>query len=163
MLGRSISRSGRVVASVTAAKSTMNGQAPPVNNIPHKLGLLLAQFSYVRRTIDKRADLREFRGRPTLRIFVGVFAICLSFAMCWPVITALGTLGVYLHRPWLVVIFGPIVWGVSHCVFLFGMALSGEKYLRILLRWLTRVCVEQLLAMAPQSSQLGCVAVAQPE
>lgn len=105
------------------------------------------RISYVRETMIDRADLQEFRDRPTARIFLGIFAICLSFAMCWPVISALATLSIHLHRPLLVVILGPIVWGISHCCFLFGMALSGEKYLRILLRWLTRVSVEAFLAM----------------
>jgi len=121
-----------------------------VNELANKLGLRLMQYPCVRGAVEQRADLREFRGRPTARIFVGVLAICLSFAMCWPVISALGTLSLCLHRPLLVVILGPIIWGISHCCFLFGMALSGEKYLRILLRWLTRICVERLLAMSSQ-------------
>jgi hypothetical protein len=125
-----------------------------VNELIYRLGLRLLQHAYVRRAVKERADLREFRGRPTARIFIGVLAICLSFAMCWPVISALGTLSLYLHRPLLVIILGPIIWGISHCLFLFGMALSGEKYLRVFLRWFTRICVEKLLATSPQPAEV---------
>jgi hypothetical protein len=125
-----------------------------VNELAYKLGLRLLKYSYVRRAVSARADLREFRGKPTARILLGVLAICLSFALCWPVISALGTLCLYLRRPMLVVVLGPIVWGLTHCLFLFGMALSGEKYLRILLRWLTRISVEKLLRTSPQPAQV---------
>ncbi len=123
-----------------------------MNELAYKFGLRLQQYRYVRQAIDERADLREFRGKPTARILLGVLAICLSFAMCWPVISMLGTLSLYLHRPLLVVLLGPIIWGLTHCLFLFGMALSGEKYLRILLRCFTRICVEKLLSMSPQTA-----------
>jgi hypothetical protein len=117
-----------------------------VPELAYKIGLRLARLKYVSRAIADRADLKEFMGPPTLRIIVGVLAIGFSFLMCWPAITALGGLALYWRRPWLVVIGGPLLYGLSHVCFLTGMALSGEKYMRIFLRWLVRVGVERLLA-----------------
>lgn len=106
----------------------------------------MAQFTYVRDAIDTHADLSAFRGPPPLKVIGGVLLICLSFAMCWPVIGTLGGVSIYFGQPLIVAVGGPIIYGLSHLVFLAGMALSGEKYLRLFLKWATRKGVERLLA-----------------
>ena len=105
----------------------------------------LAETKYVRSAIHEKADLSAFREKPTLRIITGVLAICLSYVICWPAISALGALSIYLNKPLLIVIGGPLLYGLSHAVFLLGMYLAGEKYTRIFLRWATRVTMERLL------------------
>ena len=106
-----------------------------------------------RGSIKERADLREFRGPPTLRIIVGVLAIGFSFLMCWPAISALGGVSIYFRLPWLLVIGWPVLYVLSHLCFLAGMALSGEKYMRIFLRWAVRVGVERLLACGAEAQR----------
>jgi hypothetical protein len=103
---------------------------------------------YVSSSIEDRADLSAFKEKPTPLILAGVFAIVCSFVLGWPAVAALGILSVKLHNPWFVTIGGPIVYGISHLVFLLGMYLSGAKYSLIFLRWLTRVSMEKLLAWA---------------
>jgi hypothetical protein len=116
-----------------------------MNTLTQKLGARLAQFPFVREAIDQRADLSGLRDRRRLRIVCGVLLIALSFAACWPVIGLLGTMSIYYRQPLVVAILGPIVYGITHCCFLAGMALAGERYVRILLRWAARVSVEKMM------------------
>ena len=108
----------------------------------------LGATSFVRSTIAERADLSAFREKPTPVVLTGVFAIGFSFVLGWPAVSALGILAVQLRNPWIVAVGGPLVYGLSHLVFLFGMYLSGGVYSMIFLRWLTRVTMEKLLAWA---------------
>ena len=106
----------------------------------------IADTDFVRSTIEERADLSAFKEKPTLMVLAGVFAIAASFVMGWPAIAALGYISVKLENPWIAVVGGPLTYGLSHLIFIFGMYLSGATYSIIFLRWLTRVSVEKLLA-----------------
>ncbi len=123
-----------------------------MNSLAYKIGLRLSQFGYVRRAIDDRADLSAFKGKPDWRIFLGMFLIALSFAMCWPVIALLGTLAAYWKQPWILVIGGTVIYFSSHLVHIAGMYLCGAKYSAIVFRWMTRKGVEKLLARGPNAS-----------
>ena len=78
-------------------------------------------------------------------IIAGVLAIGLSFLLGWPAITALGIVAIKLKQPWIAVIGGPMMYGISHLVFLLGMYLSGALYTWIFCRWLVRVTMEWAL------------------
>ena len=104
----------------------------------------LAETDYVRKAIDERADLSAFQEKPSVRVLLGVFAIGFSYVVGWPAISALGALAIYLEEPLLIAIGGPLLYGLSHLVFLLGMYLSGAKYSKIFLRWATRVAFEKL-------------------
>ena len=104
----------------------------------------LAALPYVRAAIAERADLSAFKKRPTLRILTGVFLITISFPMGWPAVAGATALAVAWGMPWIAAL-GPVIYGLSHLVFLAGMYLSGAEYTAIFLRWLTRKGVEQLL------------------
>ena len=94
----------------------------------------------------KRADLSEFRKRPTFRILAGVFLICFSMALSWPILVAVfGGLALHFKKPWIAALIVP-VYIFSHICYLSGMYLSGEKYVRIFFRWATRRAVEWLLS-----------------
>lgn len=108
----------------------------------------LADTAYVRSAIEEQADLSAFREKPTVRILVGVFAIGLSFLLGWPAVAALGVVSLKLHTPWIVAIGGPLVYGFSHLVFIFGMWLSGAVYTMIFCRWLVRIIMERAMEWA---------------
>jgi len=105
----------------------------------------LAATAYVRRAIQEQADLSAFRQRPSLRVIAGVGAIMFSYVIGWPLITGLGAAAVYWEKPLVVVVGGPVAYGLSHLVFLLGMYLAGAKYSMIFFRWVTRVTVLKLL------------------
>lgn len=106
----------------------------------------LAGLPYVQRAIADRADLSAFKGRPTPRILCGVFLIIISFPLGWPAVAGMGALSLYFGSPWIAAIGGPLVYGLSHLVFLAGMYLSGAEYTAVFCRWLARVTMERLLA-----------------
>jgi hypothetical protein len=104
----------------------------------------IADTDYVRSALNDKADLSAFKERPSIRIILGVSAILFSYIISWPAIGALGALSVYLNKPLLVVVGGPLLYGFSHLVFIFGMYLAGAKYSKIFLRWATRIAMEKL-------------------
>ena len=110
------------------------------------MGLRLSRIDFVREAIDSNADLSAFKKPPTLRIIVGMFAIAFSFAMCWPVISALGGLSVYYRQPLIVGIGGPVIYFMSHGCFILGIMLTGTVHMQIILRWAARKGVQKLLA-----------------
>jgi len=99
--------------------------------------------NYVRSAIRDKADLSAFKKKPTVRIILGISAIGFSYIIAWPAISVLGIISIYLNKPLLVVIGGPLLYGLSHLVFLLGMYLAGAKYTKIFLRWATRMVVEK--------------------
>ncbi len=107
----------------------------------------IAKKDYVRSALNDKADLSAFKEKPSARIIIGVLAILFSYIISWPAIGALDAISVYLDMPLIVVIGGPLLYGFSHLVFMFGMYLAGTKYSKIFLRWATRVAVEKLLEM----------------
>ena len=117
---------------------------PGPSRMKTRLFKRLAETEYVRKAIEERADLSAFQERPSVRTLLGVFAIGFSYVISWPAISALGALAIYLEKPLLIVVGGPILYALSHLVFLFGMYLSGAKYSKIFLRWATRVAMERL-------------------
>ena len=118
-----------------------------------KIILYFAATAFVQAAIAERADLSAFREKPTPVVLAGVFAIGFSFLLGWPSIFALGVLSLKLQTPWVVVMGGPLTYGLSHLVFLFGMYLSGAVYSLIFCRWLARITMERCLAwVAPEQS-----------
>ncbi len=69
-----------------------------------------------------------YKNRPTVRVMTGLFLILLSYVIGWPAVGALGLIAVYAENPLWLVIGGPIVYGLSHVVFIIGLYLAGKDY-----------------------------------
>ena len=110
--------------------------------------LKIADIDFVRASIEERADLSAFKERPSVQVLTGVFLICLSFLLGWPAVAVSGVLALKLEEPLIAVIGGPLIYGLSHLVFLLGMYFSGARYTVIFFRWLSRVTAEKLLVWA---------------
>jgi hypothetical protein len=115
-------------------------------NLKMKFLKRIAQTHFVRSAIRDKADLSAFKKKPSFRELLGISAIGISYIICWPAISALGALSVYLKQPILILIGGPLLYGLSHLVFLAGMYLAGAEYSKIFLRWATRVAIEKLMS-----------------
>ena len=98
----------------------------------------LARTAYVRRALEQPVDLGALRRRPTRRVWFGIFLAVLSYVICWPVILFLGWLAWRLEQPLVVVVGGPVVYGISHLTFLAGAYFAGSEYMWTVLRWATR-------------------------
>ena len=105
----------------------------------------IAETDYVRAAIADKADLNAFKQKPSVRTVLGISIIGFSYIIGWPAIGALGALSVYLSRPLWLAVGGPVLYGLSHLVFMAGMYLAGAKYTKIFLRWATRVLMEKLM------------------
>ena len=114
----------------------------------HRMDLVkrIAATAYVRSAIADKADLSAFKQKPSRRTVVGIAIIGLSYIIGWPAIGVLAAISAYLNRPLLVVIGGPLLYGLSHLVFTIGMVFAGTDYARIFLRWATRVLVEKWMS-----------------
>ena len=109
----------------------------------------ISETKYVRSAIEDKADLSAFKEKPSFRVILGVSSICFSYIIGWPAISVLGALAIYLNRPLLIAIGGPLLYGFSHLVFLLGMYLAGFNYTKIFLRWAARVAVEKWMSKNP--------------
>ena len=111
----------------------------------HSLLRKLSQTEFVQSAVAERADLSAFKERPTPRIILGLWIIGLSYLIGWPAVSALGLLSVYLQNPLIVAIGGPLVYGISHLVFMVGMYFAGARHTRIFFKWAARVAMEKLM------------------
>jgi hypothetical protein len=117
-----------------------------------KLVAKLAAMPFVRKALADNADLSAFKGKPNLKTVLGVSAILFSYLICWPLITLLSAAAVYYERPAIILVGGPLAYGLSHLVFLLGMYLAGAYYSWIFLRWLTRVSMLKLFKLYPNAA-----------
>ncbi len=122
-------------------------------NIPDILSSLakpivfrISKVGFVRSAIADRADLSAFRRPPDLRVLLGVSAIGLSYLLGWPLIGLLGIAAVHYQQAAIVVVGGPLAYGISHLVFLAGMYLAGAKYSWIFFRWAVCQGMARLMA-----------------
>lgn len=113
--------------------------------MPNVLLRKLSETEYVRGAIAERADLSVFRERPTPRIIFGLAVIGFSYIIGWPLISVLAALSMYLGKPMILAVGGPVSYGLSHLVFILGMYFAGAKYTRVFMRWLTRIAMERLM------------------
>ena len=95
--------------------------------------------------MEEEVDLDLFKRRPDFRVISGLIIIGISYIIGWPAVGALGAISIYLNKPLIVVIGGPLTYGLSHLVFLLGFYLAGAEYSKVLLHWATRAAMERLL------------------
>jgi len=105
----------------------------------------IAETNYVRSAIKDKADLSSFKKRPSTRVVAGISAMGISYLIGWPAISVLGAVSIYLEKPLLIAVGGPLAYGISHLVFLLGMYLGGIGYAKVFLRWATRMTMEKLM------------------
>jgi len=109
----------------------------------------IAETRYVRSAIEDQADLSAFKEKPSMQIIIGLAVMGFSYVIGWPAISGLGILSFYLNKPLWIAIGGPLLYGLSHLVFMLGMYLAGYNYTKIFLRWATRVAVEKWMSKSP--------------
>jgi hypothetical protein len=105
----------------------------------------IAQTKFGSKAINERADLSAFKQKPTAQNLLGIFLTCCSYIIGWPAIGLFAGLSLYWHEPLIIVIGGPLLFGLAHLVFLAGMYLAGGKYIMVFLRWATRITLEKLM------------------
>ena len=110
-----------------------------------KIAKSAAKTRFASKAIHDGADLSIFKEKPSARILFGIFLTGMSYIIGWPAIVLFAGLSLYWHQPLIIVIGGPLLFGLSHLVFFAGMYLAGGKYIMVFLRWATRVILEKLV------------------
>jgi hypothetical protein len=113
-----------------------------------RITIRIAGTDFVRRAMAEKADLSAFKERPSAAVLAGLSLIGFSYIIGWPAVAGLGAMAVYLQRPSIALIGGPLTYGLSHLVFMLGFYFCGNRYPVIFLRWLVRVTMEKVLAKA---------------
>ena len=111
------------------------------------LAQTLASTDYGRRAMKERVTLDAFKARPSPRFLLGVSFVLTSYILGWPMVGLFSVLAAYLQTPALLLV-GPVFYGFSHLVFLFGMYFAGRdciRYADIMLSWGLRRVVERAL------------------
>ena len=115
--------------------------------VSHKIKKLferIVEIPFVRAAIEEDADLAEFQESPSPRVVLGLITIGISYAIGWPFIALLGMIAAYFQKPLIIVVGGPLMYGMSHLTFMLGMYLAGAKYARAFLRWAVKITVLKL-------------------
>ncbi|MBN2159558.1 MAG: hypothetical protein JW807_09190 [Spirochaetes bacterium] len=107
-----------------------------------------ALTEFAKKAVADKADLSPFRERPSVRIIFGIFLMGFSYVIGWPAVAFFGVLSIYFGQPLIVVVGGPVIYGISHLVFIAGMYLAGARYTYIFLRWATRKFIEKYAGQA---------------
>ncbi len=119
-------------------------------NLLRKIARFFANTAFVRDAIEERADLSAFKKHRTAkdltRNILGISLIVISYIIGWPAVILLGVISIYTEEPLVVVIGGPVIYGLSHLMFLIGMYITGAPYTIIFLKWASRVIIEKILA-----------------
>ena len=114
-------------------------------NLLKKAARYFARKNFCRRAICKHADLSAFKEKLTRPIITGLILIAFSYVIGLPAVIALGIIAVWLHKPLVGFIGGPLIYGVSTIIFFIGLKLAGKKYFVVLTSWMTRIILEKIL------------------
>ncbi|MFH0975700.1 MAG: hypothetical protein V1874_07935 [Spirochaetota bacterium] len=113
-----------------------------------KIAERLLKIPFVYKAVQEKADLSNLKiipeKRTIIKNFIGLFLILFSYVIGWPLVIALGVISISESEPLLLIIGGPVAYGLSHLVFWAGMYLAGAHYTYIILRWAARMAVEKL-------------------
>ena len=120
----------------------------PEGGIRARIVARLVRVQFVREAMEEKIDLpalqAAFREKPTRRVWVGLGLVGVSYIIGWPTIGVLALIADYLGEPLVVVVGGPITYGLSHVVFLIGSWFAGARYVTIFRHWATRRVIERL-------------------
>ncbi len=93
--------------------------------IMNRLADRISATKYGMNAMNEPVDLGYFKQRPSMRLIMGLLLLVLSYIICWPVIALLAFLAAYYRNPLIIVIGGPLAYGLSWGVFGLSMLLLG--------------------------------------
>ena len=114
-------------------------------NLIRKIAQGIAKTKFASKAINENADLYTFKEKPSGKVFGGIFLMVISYIIGWPMIGLFGALSLYWNEPLMIVVGGPLLFGLAHLAFLAGLYLAGGKYIMPFIRWATRVILKKLI------------------
>jgi hypothetical protein len=115
----------------------------PGREIKARIVARLVRARFVREAMAETANFSSLSVKPTLRVCVGLGLIGFSYIIGWPAVGLLALIAVHLGESMIVTVGGPLVYGLSHLVFIAGSYLACSYYAPFFLRWATRKAIEK--------------------
>jgi len=112
-------------------------------NLRKKIAQKLANTKFGITAVQEKADLSAFKQRPFFRVIMGIILMGISYIIGLPAISALGVIAYKLDIPLLFFAGGPVLFVVSHLVFLLGLYFAGANYTKIFLMRMVRRMIEK--------------------
>ncbi len=110
-----------------------------------KAARYFAQKKYCRTVIATQADLSAFQKKPTFSMIMGTLLIILSYVIGLPAVVFLAALAVWMRKPLIGIIGGPLIYAISMVVFVIGIRMAGLKHIKAFCAWITRAVLEKIL------------------
>ena len=114
-------------------------------NMINKMAQAIAKTKFATKAINENNELNSFKKKPSGRFYFGIFLMVASYIIGWPMIGLLGGLSLYWNEPLMIIIGGPLLFGLAHLAFLAGLYLAGSKYLMPVIRWTTKMTLKKLI------------------
>jgi len=108
---------------------------------------------FVQNILNEDIDLGCLRKRPTTQVKAGIVLVLISYVLGWPMVAFLGFISLYIDELLVVIIGGPLFYGLSHLVFLLGMYLAGKEYATVLLKWSIKAAIEKIFGIHRKNSE----------
>jgi len=99
----------------------------------------------VLKILETQPEKALFREKPSASVCAGLFLIFFSYVVGWPAVGALGLLSMHFENPLLLGVGGPVVYGLSHLVFLAGIWLAGRRRVSACLHWVVKTVIERFM------------------
>ena len=112
----------------------------------------VAERPFIRSAREEPVDPDLFRKKPAGAVVFGIFLILLSYVIGWPAVAVFGWLSFHTGQPLILVVGGPVTYGLSHLVFMAGLFLAGKPYALALAKRATRAVFDKLLPSPPESA-----------
>ena len=114
-------------------------------NLIRKIAQGIAKTNFASKAIHENADLNIFKEKPPAKLLLGIFLMVISYIIGWPMIGLFAALSLYWNEPLMIIVGGPLLFGVAHLTFLAGLYLAGGKYIMPFIRWATKVTLKKLI------------------
>ena len=110
-----------------------------------KIARYFARKKYCQAVVITQADLTTFQEKPTFPMVMGISMIVFSYMIGLPAVFFLTMLAVWMKKPLIGIIGGPLIYAISTLVFVIGIRMAGFKHIKALFAWATRVALEKIL------------------
>lgn len=123
-----------------------------LHRITARISKFLLKKEFVQNSLKEDLDLSFLRKRPTARVIVGISLVLFSYALGWPIVGILGIISLYVGKPLVLIVGGPLTYGLAHLVFLVGMYIAGKEYVTVLFKWSLKVAFEKFFGVHQKST-----------
>ena len=114
-------------------------------NMIRKIAQAMAKTKFAANAMKENDGLKAIKEKRSTRFWGGMFLMVMSYIIGWPLIALFGVLAIYWNEPLMIIVGGPLLFGLAHVAFLAGLYLAGGKYIMSFIRWATRVALKKLV------------------